>query len=109
MKINKKRAVCLVCGTKIPYIRHISISHFISAECPQCHTYMTFNKKTHLIQLGILVLLFPSLSLIYKHGFLIAFLVSFALLILSFSINYYAKYKIDPAHEARVNNNGENT
>ncbi len=70
---------------------------------------MTFSKKTHLIQLGIFILIFPSVSLIDNYGYLVALLACITIVTLSFYINYFAKYKIDPAHESRINSNGKNT
>ena len=85
------------------------ISYYNGAECPQCHSYMTFSKKTHLMQLAIFVLIFPAVSLINSYGYLVALLACISILILLFSINYFSKYKIDPAHESRLNSNGKNT
>ncbi len=91
-----KRAYCLVCGEKIPLIRRMSISIFTSVECPSCKIHMTFKKYIFILQMLILILIYPSLSLIFveSYYFLGSLALTFVMIIL-FLVTYTAEYKID--------------
>lgn len=99
----RKRASCLVCGEKIPLIRHMTISSFNGAECPNCHSYMLFNRRVFLLQILLVILIFPLLNeIVEKHNYLFGFLGLFLLVCTSISVAYYAEYRIDPSHASRL-------
>lgn len=94
---------CLVCGSKMPLLRHVSISLFNGAECPQCHSYMTFKKRTFVVQFFLYIMLFPVFEIVFvdKNYFLgVAGLT--LILLCSFFVTYSAKYVVDPAHRGRL-------
>ncbi len=91
-----KRAYCLVCGEKIPPIRRLSISIFTSIKCPSCNRYMTFKKSIFILQMLILILIYPSLSLIFvKNYYFLGSLTLIVVMIILFLVTYTAEYKID--------------
>jgi len=86
------RASCLNCGEKLPLIRHLSISIYKGAECPKCHSYMTFSKKYFAFQIFLILLLFPMLAIFEKNK-LFGFLGLVGIVIISFLVAYKAEYK----------------
>ena len=93
MNNNKimNKASCLNCGEKIPLIRHFSISFYKGAECPKCHSYMTFSKKYFAIQIFLFLMLFPMLALFEKNK-LFGLLGLLGIVFISFLISYKTKY-----------------
>ena len=84
--VNKKNvcsAYCVYCGEKIPLIRRFSISIFKGAECPKCHSYMTFNKKYFAFQIFLFLMLFPMLAL-FEKNMLFGFLGLLGIILISF-------------------------
>ena len=98
-----KRASCLVCGYKIPLLRHMTISLFHGAECPNCHSYMTFKKSIFVLQIFLYVMLFPTLEIIFvKNNYILGTAGLLLLLLSSFFLAYSAKYVVDSAHKRRL-------
>ena len=94
---------CLVCGSKMPLLRHMGISLFIGAECPECRSYMTFKKYIFIVQIFLFIILFPVFEIVFvdKDYFLgVAGLI--LILLCSFFVTYSAKYIVDPAHIGRL-------
>ncbi len=91
--IDKKdigRASCLYCGEKLPLIRRFSISIYKGAECPKCHSYMTFSKKYFAFQIFLFLMLFPMLAL-FEKNILFGFLGLLGIVLISFLTAYRAK------------------
>jgi hypothetical protein len=103
--MDKKKLSCLVCGEKIPLIQRFTVSRHSGAECPYCHSYMTFRKSIFLIQEFNYFCLFPAFFLVFKTNF--SFLGWLWLLlgfIVSLVLNVHAEFIIDPAHKHRLKN-----
>jgi hypothetical protein len=87
----------------------MGISLFIGAECPKCHSYMTFKKYIFMVQIIFFIILFPVFEIVFvdKNYFLgVAGLI--LILLCSFFVTYSAKYVVDPAHRGRLKDNGKN-
>ena len=84
----------------------MAISYINGAECPKCHSYMKFRKAVYLLQTALLVLIPASIGIIFNRSYLFGSVLLIAILTLSFAVNYFAKYEIDPAHKARLNRGG---
>ena len=99
-----KRDKCLVCGELIPYHKHLAITYINGAECPKCHSYMKFSNTMYLSQFVLFILLIFSLNVFSEKSYLIGTFLLIIVLATSVFINYFAKYKIDPAHKERLEN-----
>lgn len=99
----KRQSNCLVCGSKIPLLRHMTISLYIGAECPSCHSYMTFSKRIFALQFLIQVMIFPALKMIFvEESYFLGGAALLALMFAVFFVSYTAKYIVDPAHRSRM-------
>lgn len=96
-ELIQKRACCLVCGEKIPSINRMSMSYFFSSvECPGCGNHMTFKKSIFILQMLVLILIYPSFSLIFvKNYYFLGSLALIVVMIILFLVTYTAEYKID--------------
>ncbi len=100
-KFFHQRDKCRVCGTKIPLLRHLTISCFNGAECPQCHSYMRFNASVCIVQLFIFILIFPALAY-FEQDKLLGLFFLVAVIALSSLVSYFSSYKVDPTHVSRI-------
>jgi len=97
-----KRSRCLVCGEKIPLIRHMNISVFNGAECVNCHSYMRFSGQINTLQLLLLISMIIFIGFTLGRGNYILGIPGLLLIIfIAFFVSYFAKYKIDPDHAHR--------
>lgn len=102
MGLKGNSRTCLVCGEKIPLLRHLSITLFISAECPSCHSCMTYKKSILIFEFFMYVLILSLSLLAFALNSILGYFGLVLGIIFSLLLRLKAEYQIDSAHKHRL-------